>query len=277
MAPQPPTHPSRSKLLGLPSQPKTKRKKKEKPAHIRGPAYSKAHTVNPIKRRIRDLERLLSGPRNIPADVRIAQERELGSLKRDLEQEEADMRRSEMIRKYHMVRFFESKKAERNLKKARRALNNATTPDETATAQAHVHTCEVDYNYTRFYPFLKAYHALYPRQQGQVVGEGSKPEEGEKMDIDTEAKPESTITEGKGDREMWAAIEKAMVDGTLEALRDSKVHAPGEMKNTKKSARVEKEGRPTKAKSRIEKASGGRDKANNAREEDEDSDGGFFE
>lgn len=89
----------------------TKRRKKKKasvPELSGGAARPKKHKVNPLKARVRDLERLLAreGGRGMPANVRVERERELAACKHELAGEQGAIKRQEMIRKYHMVRFF---------------------------------------------------------------------------------------------------------------------------------------------------------------------------
>lgn len=92
-----------------------------------------------------------------------------------------------------------------------------------------IHNAEVDLNYTLYYPLLKAYVSLYPKQQK----EGAK------------ASDAAASTEGpKGDVEMWKMVEKAMEEQSLEQLRESRegVSIPGaaesnKARNTKKDAK----------------------------------------
>lgn len=63
-------------------------------------------SVNPLKKRQRDLTRLLAHTDNLPADVKIGYERELASCRHDLEIAQGRLYRNQMIKKYHMVRFF---------------------------------------------------------------------------------------------------------------------------------------------------------------------------
>lgn len=61
-------------------------------------------SVNELKRRIRDVKRLLSKGK-LPADARVVQERALAGYEQDLAEETARRDRSQMIKKYHFVRF----------------------------------------------------------------------------------------------------------------------------------------------------------------------------
>ena len=61
-------------------------------------------SVNELKRRIRDVKRLLVRG-DLPPDARIVQERALSGYEKDLEDETQRRARSQMIKKYHFVRF----------------------------------------------------------------------------------------------------------------------------------------------------------------------------
>jgi hypothetical protein len=63
-------------------------------------------SVNSLKTRRRDLKRLLEHAEKLPAGLRIEHERELAACKIQIDAAEEDARRSQMIKKYHMVRFF---------------------------------------------------------------------------------------------------------------------------------------------------------------------------
>ena len=71
-----------------------------------GAARPKKLALRPVKNRIRDLQRLLQNVGNLPADIRTEHERELKSCYHDLARIEAELRRRDLAKKYHMVRFF---------------------------------------------------------------------------------------------------------------------------------------------------------------------------
>lgn len=64
-----------------------------------------ASSVNTIKKKIRDVSRRLSAE-NIPANVRIEDERALTAYQQELASAEHMKKRNKMIGKYHKVRFF---------------------------------------------------------------------------------------------------------------------------------------------------------------------------
>lgn len=61
-------------------------------------------SVNELKKRIRDVKRLLN-KKDLSADARVVQERALAGYEEDLAEEVARRERSHMIKKYHFVRF----------------------------------------------------------------------------------------------------------------------------------------------------------------------------
>ncbi|MCJ1432215.1 18S rRNA maturation protein [Xylographa pallens] len=193
--------------------------------------YPSHQSANTLKSKIRDLIRLLDHSTDLPADVRIEKERALTGYRADLEGVQDEKRKADMIKRYHMVRFFgtyrlrtweilityerlERQKASRALKKLKKQLD--ATASETAKyrmLQSAVHEAEVDLNYTMYYPLAEKYQSLFPR-----------------------AEPEETIEDGKTSRvggtdkrklegekpPLWPLIERAMTESTLEALRDGK-------------------------------------------------------
>lgn len=67
---------------------------------------SKSLSINRLKTKIRDTTRLLSHSEKLPPDVQIEKERALAGYHHDLEQANKMKRKKQMIKKYHMVRFF---------------------------------------------------------------------------------------------------------------------------------------------------------------------------
>ena len=78
---------------------------KKKPRRAE-PTLFKPQSVNPLKKKIRDITRLLERSEDLPPGVRIEHERALASYKQDLVAADDEKRRQKMIKKYHMVRFF---------------------------------------------------------------------------------------------------------------------------------------------------------------------------
>lgn len=83
--------------------PRTKSSNKFK-AKAAGRNEKEYPSVNELKKRIRDVKRLLN-KKDLPADARVLQERALAGYEQDLDEELARRERSHMIKKYHFVRF----------------------------------------------------------------------------------------------------------------------------------------------------------------------------
>ncbi len=81
----------------------------KKPRRFEPPTYKKqanASSVNAIKKRIRDVTRRLEHSEDLPADVKLEDERALAAYQQELFSAEGEKIRQKMIKKYHMVRFF---------------------------------------------------------------------------------------------------------------------------------------------------------------------------
>ena len=93
----------------MPSEPASRRttnhSKRRKPNDVI-PSSTKPHSINPLKSKIRDLTRALEHSDHLPPGVRIEKERALAGYKQDVETILKDKRKNELIKKYHMVRFF---------------------------------------------------------------------------------------------------------------------------------------------------------------------------
>jgi hypothetical protein len=94
------------------AKPKVTRKFKDKFAPKPEKEYP---SINDLKKRIRDVKRLLNKV-DLPADARILQERALSGYEQDLADETARRERSQMIKKYHFVRFLGMWKTNFNLR-----------------------------------------------------------------------------------------------------------------------------------------------------------------
>jgi hypothetical protein len=173
-----------------------------------GKVKSANAAISPLKRRLRDLNRLLSKNANLPADIKIAHEREIQALQHELVSLLLDKERHEMIGKYHMVRFFERQKATRRYKGATRALEGCEDHNERQELQKQVHIAQVDLNYTHYYPHMGVYQSLWTKEKG---------ENGEVRYIENNKEADGA----KGNVSLWRQVERATEEGTLEKLRDA--------------------------------------------------------
>ncbi|KAF2029321.1 hypothetical protein EK21DRAFT_68006 [Setomelanomma holmii] len=261
----------------------------QQPKHHKRPNVShddeNGRSVNALKSRIRDLKRLLAHVENVPkhkmsAGARQERERELEACEHELDEKlrgsrEAEYRKK-MIGKYHQVRFFEAdrQKGTRILKRLKKELATTEDKSERTRLQQRVHNVEVDVNYAIYYPLMKPYSSLYPKSKSRKNDESDGA-----GDDEEDSKNKSDEIDGpKGDVEMWKAVENAMQDGTLEKLRYSKDAVPGAPSQKSKKPKVKdgkKEKPDSKSKYGEQKSIGSQAYA--AQEEDEDSEGGFFE
>lgn len=117
-----------------------------------------------LKKRIRDIERLLKKD-NLKADIRIGNERALKGLKIELETTQMNLKAKTLAKKYHMVRFFEKKKAVRKYKQAKKLLEEVAKTEvkkDIKKARKLVKHCEVDVVYVILFPKTEKYISLYP-------------------------------------------------------------------------------------------------------------------
>lgn len=141
-----------------------------------------AQSLNETKKRARDIERRFARGDQLPADVQRNLERELVHCKKQIEDLQHKKKRNEMISKYHKVRFFgtlqikrvleslanryyvttERQKAERLRKQLKKRLDKADDSEEKASIEKELHIADVDWYYTRYYPFMEPYISLYP-------------------------------------------------------------------------------------------------------------------
>ncbi|GAB1320601.1 rRNA-processing protein efg1 [Madurella fahalii] len=132
-------------------------------------------SLNGIKKRARAIERLLARDNlKIPANKQNELERELAAHRERIAEAQTKKERSKMIQKYHMVRFFERKKAMRLEKQLEKKLAQTTDPDEAAQLKADLHVAQVDIDYARYFPFMEPYISLYAKAaSGERDGEGT--------------------------------------------------------------------------------------------------------
>ncbi|KAK7749341.1 rRNA-processing protein efg1 [Diatrype stigma] len=245
---------------------------------------AKAGSLNWLKKRARTIERRFKAGHNLPANVQNDMERELAHHKQKIAELSDDKHRKSMISKYHMVRFFERKKADRLAKQIRKQLSDVTDEEETKRLKADLHTAEIDSIYCRYFPHREPYVSLYP-----VASAHGK------------EKAEDASTAAKALRSerppMWRTIEEAVSKGE-KALVEIRERKPAGNRNEKgveespsqepfagKANHSRKNGistpasagsQPSKAKQKAQ----ARDSLGGAlgpRHDDDESDGGFFE
>lgn len=216
------------------------------------PTATKPASINQLKSKIRDLTRALEHSAHLPAGVRIEKERALAGHRHDAAQMRTDKRRGELVRKYHMVRFFERRKATRALKRLRRLDDDAAV---SSPSERELHDATIDLHYTIYHPLTEKYRSLYPRR-----GDPPPP-------------PPPSAGARTAVREkppMWMVVERCAAEGTLEALREGKLTPPP-------LASEEEEKKPREGKHARRAGASARGVSHKEEEEEEKSDGGFFE
>ncbi|EAW11496.1 Efg1 domain-containing protein [Aspergillus clavatus NRRL 1] len=274
-------------------------------------------SVNELKKRIRDVKRLLNRV-DLPADARIIQERALAGYEKDLEDELARRNRSQMIKKYHFVRFLDRKAATKDLNRLLRRekeisksdADSATKDGKLAALAKEIHVARVNQNYTIYYPLTQKYIALYAEKKQK------KDKKGPTASSDNQSQSDSDGGAGAGSKlifsttgvrpPMWQVVEKCMEEGTLDLLREGKLDAQiggadspapeskakvtddaGKVRNqdtvSKKSSGKSREADASKSKQDKKskrapaKEDAYRDAKNNDNDDGDESDGGFFE
>lgn len=122
-----------------------------------------------IKKKIRDIERFLKKD-NLPANIRVDNERTLKALKVQLINNDSSLKTKKIAKKYHMVRFFERKKALRLFKKAKKAYEETLASEDRKMikkARTVLKHKEVELVYTVLYPKDEKYVSLYPNLEAE--------------------------------------------------------------------------------------------------------------
>ncbi|KAG5914494.1 hypothetical protein E4U61_005628 [Claviceps capensis] len=201
---------------------------KRQKQHGTGIQKAKEDRASFAKKRIRTIARLLQRNTDLPAHVQNDLQRELATLKATVADKSIHKRRSAMISKYHMVRFFERKKASRLVKQLERKIEQSSDSDDVEDLKRQLHIAEVDEAYTIYHPHLEPYRSLYGNVKADSKGKqgGEDSEEAEE-----EAKNDAPIAKKALDAErpsMWSVVEKTMEKG-LEALQQLRERRPDDL------------------------------------------------
>lgn len=253
----PSVHPSRHDQV--PSEPSRKRRKPNIKAGSGAKSFKKAHPVNELKSRIRSLKRQLERNESLSAVAQQEKERALKAAEDELERNQQAKQRNDIIGRWHKVRFFDRRKAEKRVKKAKKELEGLEEEDERSLLlKQRVLDAEVDVKYAVYYPLEVDYVPLFPRRK-----KGTEDDEENGDDI--------AEVERKGDPVMWQTVKRCMAEGTLDALRNGRLTAAKTNEEEVDASYATKK-RPKKA------ANGGRpDKAEESESEGDDAGGSFWE
>lgn len=118
---------------------------------------------NKIKRKIRDIERLLAKKKEtLPDTILIEKERYLKTLNLELKNNELKQKAQKYSKKYHMVRFFEKKKSLKNYKKA------------LSEKKEDCHKEQLELLYAYNFPKCEKYVSLYPKNDSDAKNSEDK-------------------------------------------------------------------------------------------------------
>ena len=259
-------HPSRKDQV--PSEP-SRKKRRPLVAPNKAATFKKAYPVNELKSKIRSLKRLLERDDRLPANIKVEKERALQTAQHELLTAQKAKERSDMIGKYHKIRFFDRQKATKVLKRARKQLAACEEERERGDLESKFGDAEVDVNYAIYYPLDQHYVSLYKRKakasdddDNFEAGVGNVPEND----------PQRTA-----DPEIWQMVRRCMAEGTLEALRNGKLsrgdEVPMDIAAIGRGSKMSRTSRNHDERPEAQNGSHRNDEASS----DGKSDGGFFE
>ncbi|KAH3673049.1 hypothetical protein WICPIJ_009935 [Wickerhamomyces pijperi] len=127
-----------------------------------------------LRKRIRDIERQLEKKKDVlPSNIKLEKQRELSTLRVELQNLQNFNKAKDLAKKYQMVRFFEKKKALRSynqIKKEYTEMENSENVDkkELKKLRKKLTHHEIDLAYVVNFPKDKKYIALYPREDADI-------------------------------------------------------------------------------------------------------------
>lgn len=134
-----------------------------------------------------------------------------------------------MIGRYHRVRFFERRKAERRLKGLEKTVgSDGDAVEGSRERRRKMHDARVDLQYTLCYPLDEAYISLFAGETESklvsVDGSSQSPEADPGASEDDARDHMEPVTSAKEKPKMWYLVEEAMEQGqaALDALRDGR-------------------------------------------------------
>ncbi|KAG0249780.1 18S rRNA maturation protein [Mortierella polycephala] len=138
-----------------------------------------------LKKKLRDTLRLLSKNNKMPANIRQDHERRIEALKLQIAEKQVDQAEQKMAVKYRMIKFFESKKAERKIKVFRRQHPDSESNED---EKKELEKLELDLAYVQHYPKTMKYISLYPVENADdAVSAKAREEVREKIRVGLES------------------------------------------------------------------------------------------
>ncbi|RDD41836.1 rRNA-processing protein EFG1 [Trichoplax sp. H2] len=122
-------------------------------------------TKKPLKRQMRDAERLLRNPK-LQDNIRQEKELLIEKLSSQLKQNKSKLKAAKYAKKYKKVKFFEKKKLTRRYLSLRKKLKNCETEDS-GELHEEMKQVEAQLNYVIYFPPDIKYISLFPSKPGQ--------------------------------------------------------------------------------------------------------------
>ncbi|KAG1140633.1 hypothetical protein G6F37_008945 [Rhizopus arrhizus] len=117
-----------------------------------------------IRKKMRDMQRLLKNKERLPAQAITESKRKLRALQYELGERLIDEKERKMASKYHKVKHFERKKVERKIKQKKKSLEEEKEEDKKKKIQADLDELKIKELYIREYPKTVPYVSLYPKE-----------------------------------------------------------------------------------------------------------------
>ncbi|KAF9347714.1 18S rRNA maturation protein [Mortierella sp. NVP85] len=114
-----------------------------------------------LTKKLRDTLRMMSKSTKMPADVRLELERRVEALKLQIAEKKVDQTEQKMATKYRMLKFFESKKADRKIKVF---LKQHPDWEKNADERKEMESLNLDLAYIQHFPKTEKYISLYPNE-----------------------------------------------------------------------------------------------------------------
>ncbi|KAK3739753.1 hypothetical protein QZH41_013602 [Actinostola sp. cb2023] len=114
-----------------------------------------------FKNQLRDVKRMLRQD-DIPATVRVAQERMLSMLKDNLKESAREQKERKILKKYKMVKFFEKRKITRMYKSCVNDLTQCTDQQQRKELENRLKLLKQQWNYITYFPKDDKYISLFP-------------------------------------------------------------------------------------------------------------------
>ncbi|KAG1463488.1 hypothetical protein G6F56_005272 [Rhizopus delemar] len=120
-------------------------------------------SASKIKKRLRDVQRMLRSKDRFSAQAITEAKRRLRSLQYELGEKTVDEKERKMVNKYHKVKHFERKKVQRKIKQAETSLEKATDSTNKEVLQAQLDEWKIKQLYINHFPKTVAYVSLFPQ------------------------------------------------------------------------------------------------------------------